>query len=277
MRLSYSKYRTYVECPRHYNWLEINKKPSVQQSMYHALYGITIQRFFENYVNKYVKRGIKLSKSQIRKFMWEDWTRILEDKYVVWDDPWCKEGSDEIFESAFEDAIANIEAMDFFEHTRSEVIYNINLKKSKDELNGRMDFIVSRPDGTVEILDGKGTKNPKKYVDVEQLYFYALLYLLRKRKLPDKLGFWYYRFQRIEYIEFDIDTILEFRKKVALVKKSIKTDKVWAPKVKITKACKFCEYTQDCDAYLMRKEANRLKRGKGAPITHTGEILSFGF
>jgi len=277
MRFSYSSYKRYLECPRKFNWVEKRKKPSVKQSKYFALYGISIQRFFEFYTNKYVANGIKLTDAQIREFLKVDWERLLDYEHVIWDDPWCKQSSEEIFETLCNDVFLNLKSFDFFEHARSEVIYNIQLKKSKDELHGRLDFIISNPDGTVEILDGKGSNKLDKYVDNEQLYFYALLYLLRHRKLPDKLGFWYYRYQKIIYIDFDLDTILEFKKKFALVKLSIKKDISWTPRVKITKACKFCDYTSDCDAFLMKKEANRLKRDKSVPMPQVGKIIPFGF
>jgi CRISPR/Cas system-associated exonuclease Cas4 (RecB family) len=196
---------------------------------------------------------------------------------VVWDDPWCKKGSEEMFEELYEDVLENLKIFNFFPYARSEVIYNIYLKKSRDELHGRMDFIIKNPDGTVEILDGKGTNKIDKTVDKEQLYFYALLYLFRNKRLPDKLGFWYYKYQRVQYIDFDLDTIIEFKKKLALVKKSIKTDTVWEPKVKITKGCKFCDYKVDCDAYNLTKEANRIKRGKGVSQPANGKMITFGF
>jgi len=277
MRLSYSKYKMYVECPRKYRWVSDRRPITVKSSKYFALYGIVIQRFFEFYVNKYVKNGIRLTNEQIRSFLRKDWERTLDYEYVIWDDPWCKESSEEIFESIYNDVLTNIENFDFFKYARSEVIYNITLKKTKDELHGRLDFIVEKPDGTVEILDGKGTTKIEKNVDKEQLYFYAMLYYLRHKKLPTKVGFWYYKFQRIVYIDMDMDTLISFKKKFALVKKSIKEDRTWEPKVKITKACKFCDYKSDCDAYNLKKEANRLKRNKGVPLPAVGKKVSFGF
>jgi len=277
MRLSYSAYKMYVDCPRRYHWVRLKKVPSVKSSKYFALYGITVQRFFEYYVNKYVKKGISLTDVQIRSILRQDWEKILDTEYVIWDDPWCKQSSEEIFESIYEDVLSNTKEFDFFKHARSEVIYNIFLKKSQDELHGRLDFVITYPDGTVEILDGKGSTKVEKHVDNEQLYFYALLYLLRNKKLPNKIGFWYYKFQKIQYLDFNMDTIVEFKKKFALVKKSIKEETQWLPKVKITKACKFCDFKADCDAFLLTKEANRIKRGHSVPNPAEGKMVSFGF
>lgn len=277
MKISYSSYKMYVDCPRKYHWSKSKKVPSVKSSKYFALYGIAIQRFFEYYVNKYSKNGVVLTEDQIRKFLRKDWEQILDREYVIWDDVWCTQSSEEIFESVYEDVLSNLKEFKFFKNARSEVIYNILLKSSQDELHGRVDFVINNEDNTVEILDGKGTTKIEKNVDNEQLYFYALLYLLRNKKLPDKIGFWYYKFQKIQYIEVTMDTILNFKKKFALVKKCIKEDTTWEPKVKITKACKFCDYQADCDAFLLKKEENRLKRDKGVPISASGEKVCFGF
>jgi CRISPR/Cas system-associated exonuclease Cas4 (RecB family) len=267
----------YVECPRKYRWYKDKKVPSVKGSKYFALYGIAIQRFFEFYVNKYVKKGIKLTDEQIKLFVRQDWEKILDKEYVVWDDLWCKQNSEEIFLSVYEDILSNLKVFDFFDKARAEVCYNILLKKSQDEINGRIDFIVKNEDGTVEILDGKGSTKLEKNVDTEQLYFYSLMYLLRNKKLPDKIGFWYYKFQKIIYVPIDLKTIIEFKNKFALVKKAIKEDTTWEPRVKITKGCNFCDYKADCDAFLRKKEENRIKLGRGMPVPAIGEKFIFGF
>jgi len=263
-----------MKCPRLYHWKQIGKPEAVKISQYFTLYGSVVQKFFQYYVNKYVKEGIVLSREQIHKFLKLDWDMMLEDRYVVWNDPWCKESSEDIFNEAYNDILLNIDKFDFFKYSRSEVSYSIILKKSQDILSGRMDFLVNYPD-RVEILDGKGTAKVETNVDFEQLYFYALLYYLRSRKLPDKLGFWFFKTQQINYIDFDMDTIVRFKDKLALVKNSIKNDKEWAPKVKLSKHCLWCPWKYECDAYLAKKETNR-KKGKGITAPMVGKIVEFG-
>lgn len=276
MNISYSKYRMFLDCPQKYYWTTINKPKSFKQSKYFAIYGIVIQKFFEYYVNVYLKNG-PLSDENIKKYLKLHWDNTIRKEYVVWDDPWCKQTSDDIFNEVYNDILLNIKAFDFFKYMKSEVVFNIKLAKSQDELNGRMDFIINRLDGTVEILDGKGTYKQED-VDYEQLYFYALMYYLKYKKLPDKIGFWFYKFQTVKYVDFSIDNLIKFRDKFSLIKKTIKETKEFNPpsKIKISKICEWCDYKFDCTSYTRKKEANRLKRGKGVPISNTGTIQEFG-
>ena len=99
-----------------------------------------------------------------------------------------------------------------------------------------------------------------KNVDVEQLFFYALVYMLKNRKLPDKIGFLYYRYQLIKYVDFDLKSILDFKDKLVIVKRSIREAKVFEPKVGLSKQCRWCDYRYSCDAYAAKKDANAEKR-----------------
>lgn len=260
MKISYSSFRRYIDCPRKYKWMQDRVDPPEEQSKYFALYGLLIEKFFEHLSNQHYKNNPNLTPKQVRTLMKQQWHFILDDNYVDWDEPWCKESSEDIFDSAVEDAIKCMAEMDFFKNTKSEVVFETVLKKSKDILTGRLDFVFITEDNKVEILDGKGTKKVETNVDIDQLYFYALLYLVRYKRLPDKLGFVYYRYQMTQYVDFDMDTIMAFKNKLAVVKRAIKNDTTWEPKVKISKQCKWCPYQLICDAFKAQKEENAAKR-----------------
>lgn len=277
MKLSYSKYRKYLDCPRLYHYNDIKKETAEEPNMYFALYGKLVESFFTKYTNYYTKKDIKLDKDEIRDILEDLWEYILRYNIVDWNVPWAKETPNQIFESAYLDILKNMKEFDFWKTSRSEVTINIFLKKSGDVLTSRLDFILNKKNEKIEILDGKGTAKVEN-VDKEQLYFYALLYLLKYNKLPDKLGFLFYRFQMIRYIDFDIDTIKGFKNKLALVKRSIKKDKEYKPNVKLSKHCKYCLYRFDCDAYKNQKEANYKKRKSKSSINlDTEGIVDFSF
>lgn len=264
MRISYSSYKNYIECPRKYKYMLDRRPTPEKESKYFALYGITVQKFFEDYCNFYLPQGKDFkSKDEIYKAVKQRWDYILSRpyNYVKWDDPWCRESSDQIFNSVYLDVLAIMEKIKIFESCKSEVKMGVKLKNSGDELFGRIDFIYKNPvDSTVEILDGKGTAKMDKNVDPEQLYFYALLYLLTYKKLPDKIGFIYWRYQVIHYLDINMDILMEFKNKFALVKKSIKKDKEYKPKVGLSKGCKYCPYKVECDAWMQKKEANMKRK-----------------
>jgi hypothetical protein len=278
MKLSYSEYKTYLECPKKYHLEVTNTEPPAEQSKYFAMYGLLVEMFFKLYVNTILKRKLVLSDDQIHKILRKLWDKIINENYVVWDDPWCRESSEHIFMSAHEDIIANINEFELWGYTKSEIAFDILLKKTQDTLSCRLDFIVNNPDGTIEILDGKGTYKIDKPMDMEQLYFYILIYLLHYKKLPDKAGFLFYRFKVICYIDFDLKTIIDFKDKLILVKNAIKKDTKFEAKVGISKHCKWCAYNLNCEELAIKKKEwadKRKKKKPEEPFDYNGEILSF--
>lgn len=276
MKVSYSSYRTYIDCPRLYKYRSEKKEPPAEQSKYFALYGLLIESFFKDYTNNYSKQGTNLKDQQIRAILDKNWNKILKYNYVDWNEPWVKKTPSQIFQETYDDVLSNLKTFDFWKRSRSEVTINIFLKKSSDTITSRLDFIWNQLNGNDCILDGKGTEKIETNVDNEQLYFYTLIYLLKYGKLPDKIGFLFYRYQIIRYLDFDLDTIMSFKNKLSLVKKAMKEDKIFKPNVKLSKHCRWCEYRFVCDAYSQKKEANAKKRKKVINIETEGSVIDFG-
>ncbi len=272
MRLSYSQYRTFIQCPRLYRHQVMNIPPPVKPSEYFSLYGRLIESFFRKYTNIYTKENIVLTDDKIAKILRDQWEYILAHSYVDWSEPWVRESSEDIYRSVLEDTLKNIKAFEFWKEARSEVSFEVLLKKSQDVLSCRMDFIWEKPNNEIEILDGKGTNKIDTNVDVEQLYYYALMYLLKAKRLPNKIGFLYYRYQLIKYVDFDMDAIMEFKDKLAIVKKTIKDTTEFVAKVGLSKQCKWCAYKYNCDAYNAKKAENASKK-KIIDVPYEGEIF----
>jgi hypothetical protein len=274
MKLSYSDYRTYIDCPRLYKLKADKVPPPEKESKYFALYGLLVERFFKKYTNEVAKTGRQLTDDNIKSVLKEIWAYVLETNYVNWNEPWVKNSSDQIFDMALADVIENMHKFTFWKDARSEVTFNVSLKKSGDLITCRMDFVHEPPGGPVEILDGKGKMKIDADIDLDQLYFYALVYLLNKGRLPDKIGFLYYRFKIIKYIDFDAATIMAFRDKLALVKTAIKHDKEFVAKVGLSKQCRWCPYKCGCDAYNEKKKQNAEKSGKKLDLSGGFQDLS---
>jgi CRISPR/Cas system-associated exonuclease Cas4 (RecB family) len=274
MKISFSSYDMYLKCPKEYHYKYSGIKPPEKENKYFALYGILIQKFFEEYTNTILPSKINVTDNLVRATLERQWKRVLFKNHVNWDEPYVRESSEEIFDQVYKDVLENIKAFDFFDQCKSEVTINIKLKKSGDVLDGRLDFIRKCPDGSIEILDGKSTAHLDR-VDVEQLYFYALLYFLSHKKLPKKLGFIFYRYKTIQYVDFNPELLLQFKNKLALTKAAIKKDTVFVPTLKLSKVCMWCPYKLSCQPYMDKKEANSNKRSK---ITNdfNGEVISFG-
>lgn len=279
MKLSYSEYKSYLDCPKKYKYQKDRVKPAVTPSKYFALYGITVQKFFELYSNLYSKNGKVLTEIEVKGYLRGIWNKVLQDNYVDWNEPWCKFSSVDLFEQAYSDVIENLKVFDdFFRHSESEKKIIINLKNSGDSLVSKVDFIHKDNQGKVTILDGKGTDEIGKNIDADQLYFYALVYLIHYKKMPDLLGILYWRMRQIVYYDFTYDTIIKFKNKLALVKNAIKADTKFEAKIGLSKQCKWCDFRYQCDEYTQKKEANKEKRGKKSALPdYNGELQTVGF
>lgn len=128
------------------------------------------------------------------------------------------------------------------------------------KLGGRVDFLIRRtkPHRDKIILDGKGSKkHTLKYLDWDQLRWYAMLHRERFGKLPDKVGYLLWRFTPVDsllWLEFDEATIDEFKAQVlatvvatdALLKKvegqpADEAIKTFKPRPS-QQNCRFCTY-----------------------------------
>jgi len=85
-----------------------------------------------------------------------------------------------------------------------------------DTWAGRSDFIIERapPHNDLIIVDGKGSKHRDRYVDPQQLQWYALLYWMKFHKIPDKLAFLFWRYEPHEAMDW-IETSEEELKELA--------------------------------------------------------------
>lgn len=136
-------------------------------------------------------------------------------------------------------------------------------------LAGRADFIIHRisPQDDEVIVDGKGSQHRDKYVDPQQLQWYAMLYWLNSAKagdpkVPDKLAFLFWRSNPEESMDW-IDTSEEEAKqlyeeavdKIRWVEESQKkvpsgstpegARGVFKPKA-TEQNCRFCPYASVC-------------------------------
>jgi len=86
-------------------------------------------------------------------------------------------------------------------------------------IGGRADFVMRRvqPHNDEVIIDGKGSKWREAFVDHRQLKWYAMLFRHHHGRLPDRLGFLYWRFdppESLDWVEFTSKEIDEFQARV---------------------------------------------------------------
>jgi CRISPR/Cas system-associated exonuclease Cas4 (RecB family) len=102
------------------------------------------------------------------------------------------------------------------------------------------------------IFDGKGTDTIGKNISNDQLLFYALLYYFHHKTLPSEIGFFYYRFNSMVKIPFDLNVLNEFRARLSLDIKSMLNDENHKATPNY-KACRYCNYRNGCVDHIMYK------------------------
>ena len=274
MNISYSAWKLYAECPKHY-FLKHRKQapPVIPLDDYHRMYGFLTERFFQMFCNHWRHQTPYMSPEMIRKKMKVLWDDLLRSTTVDWSSSRVTQTQNEIFDVAVMDvcAIMDSPSQNHFLNTKSEVEILVKTKGGT-EIGGRLDFIHYEPldDNLVHIFDGKGTTKVGR-VDTNQLYFYALLYFFHYKRLPAGLGFFYYRFNLYKPLPIDLVRLNEFRAKVSLDVKAISTGSDFSA-TPGWKPCHFCEYQPTCQEYM----AFRASRKKPSAIDLPDGVTEFG-
>jgi len=158
---------------------------------------------------------------------------------------------------------------------------------------GIADLVYRDSEGKLHILDGKNASTPMKYEDPDQLRWYALAFRLEYGFLPDKLGFFYFRYPKsmppkvnpdpskewtgLVEVEFDEQDI------VRLGEEAIETGRfidrgVFEPNP-IPKKCSMCDYENVCEARQEQRKLNASKRKpkkKSEKLYDGSETFSLG-
>jgi len=105
------------------------------------------------------------------------------------------------------------------------VLYGNDKYGMSIKLGGRADFIHSPDMRDVSIVDGKASKHREKYVDAEQLIWYAVQHYIKYRVAPTKIGFLFWSFpdDPIKWVAYDsqamrasVDQTFDVAKKIQL-------------------------------------------------------------
>lgn len=257
--LSYSGRKTYKTCPRQYELRYVLKEKVVRDAR-SSMFGSAIGKVLEWF---YSKR------------LWADPDPVGAALGRV-DDAIDAVFVEEKFDRATDPAFVNLlrqEVRTFLpssiETIRSQGFLTVNSRAEEDltvvygnqkygmtlKLGGRADFIHSKDRLDVWIIDGKGSQHREKYVDADQLVWYAVQHYIKYHVAPTRLGFAFWRFPAdpVKWIAYDegsmralIDDTFDVAKKISL--------KVF--QATPTGECHRCDYRERCDdgkRYIARR------------------------
>jgi len=255
--------------------------------------GIVIQAVWEDFYNKELwrlpeMRGAYL-KSQLVKMTKGHLLDVLPRFYVDYD----KMSFEEIEETCVSGVLGYIATMRHHKflsptYAKSEVDLSTGQIANWLPIGGRVDFIISRQDTGITILDGKNSATKMKYTDPDQLRWYALCFSLCHHKLPDRLGFVWFRYpydeesgeEGVDWVDFNRRDLIDLAARAKKVRRAQEKEQ-FDPKP-VAKNCRFCDFESVCDARIEQRAANsaKRKRKKSLPVVDDNAldgIVEFGF
>lgn len=265
--LSYSGYATYKKCPKKYRLTRIDKEePPEPESKHNAVVGSVVQRVFEDFYNEELWRaGPETSKmllERVDKYFYD----FVDHEHIDWESPSCRKGPLQLLERCKElilPILGGIKREGLLgPYARSEVKLRAHLTKSYF-LFGQIDFLIRDKKDRILLVDGKASEHREKWVDPDQLTFYALAFKLVHDVLPHRLGFYYFSFAHLADEAFDWYTPNEEMMKEMELDLLDVFGKIQSRKFPANpKAahCKYCPYERTCAERQKQIAASREKR-----------------
>jgi hypothetical protein len=225
MRLSYSAYKVYLQCPLEYWHSHVDyTTPAAPDNRINSLYGSAIGEVFEAfYTDKLWLKGSE-TRAALHALVEPTVDRIMAQEVKKggiydWDDHRANYHSRAgVIQDIHGDIDPGVETIKLHRFlgpiADAEVVLDTEVRGHI--IRGRADFIIKRtaPYHDLVIVDGKGSKHRGRYVDGMQLRWYAMLYKLRYRQPPDTLAFLFWRFppaKAVDWVPFDhhgLDSLL---------------------------------------------------------------------
>ena len=298
--LYYSPFDKFENCPQNFLWsrgwgtIDLGAGPGKRKpvpekkSEHHALMGTAVQSVVEKFYNDQLWR--LLSPTQLRDRLMEladqSFKLELARSYIDWRKAPPREEMEKLIKDAIRGYMRTLKHHHFLgTYARAEVDL-VGYVNKYTPVGGRADLIIRREDTGVSILDGKNSKRYKDghggsmtYTNPDQLRWYALCYYLAYKKMPDRLGFVYYRYpygnpmcdvdgfpvldemgtqkieDGVEWVPFTMDDIKGLGQRAVDATQSMFKEHFEATPT--PKTCKFCDYESVCPERQAQIASNR--------------------
>ena len=246
--LSYSGRKCYLTCPKKYQYNYVKHTP-VDSDPRSSFFGSMIGKVFEWFYEK----KLWAAPDQVATTLDHIEPAITE---VLKEEDWDEFSDPNLIHEIrqeLRDLIPKV--IDVIRERGLVTLYScaerkLDITKSKNGLSvilgGRADFIHGSDLRDIWIIDGKGSKYREKYVDSDQLVWYATLYYLRYRIAPTRIGFLFYRFPEdpIVWVNLDENAMRSLINKTFEIAEKIKAGVFPATP---SGECKLCDYKDICE------------------------------
>lgn len=277
--LYWSSIEMYEACPQKFLWtrgwktidlgsgLGKGKTPPVKDSRHHACMGTAVGKAVELFYNNQMYREPSGLAERLAGIAERELKLELESSFVDWRLAPTKDEMIRLVRTSASDFLKTVKFDRLLgSYARSEV--NLVGAVGDTPIGGRADIIIQRDDTGISILDGKNSQTKGKYTDPDQLRWYALCHQLVHGRVPDRLGFVYFRYPAnpeagtsgvdwIPFTEADVQGLVVRAQEVHTAMLAEKFDPTPSPK-----ACKFCVFETVCTARQEQK-ASRSRKTRG--------------
>jgi len=309
--LYWSSIDRYEKCPKMFllyrGWgtLDQGRGPGkgapipVKRSEHHKLMGIVIQAVVEDLYNDELWKHPQGLQKRLREMtdkafdLWvprvffDNWSPPMEELLEV-----CHNGVQNFLKTMKHNRLLG-------PYAKAEVDLVAYVNKWTP-IGGRVDTIIRREDTGITIIDGKNSQSKGKYTDPDQLRWYALCFYLAYNKMPDNLGFVYYRYpygtpllddqknpqqdedgnpkidEGVTWVPFTRDDLKGLGERAVKALKGM--DKERFDATPVPSVCRWCDYETICPE---RQASKRRRRKKPSEVTDLVDgsdgAVTFGF
>lgn len=267
----------YETCPQKFLWysgwdgIDLGRGPGKpkqrpdDKSKHHALMGIVIQGVLEDFYNDFLWKEGGNVEDRLIQMTRDRFAATYPTMYIDWHFSPSWEELLETCESGVIGYLRTMKAHKFLgPYAKSEVKVSGMLGDIK--IAGKVDFLIRREDTGVTILDGKNSATKMKYVNPDQLRYYALAYSLEYGSLPDRLAFVWFRYPHdeeegetgVEWVDFTRRDLRSLADRAVVAKRGMIREEF--PARTVAKHCRLCDFEEVCPERQAAKETNRSRR-----------------
>ncbi|KKL72964.1 hypothetical protein LCGC14_2079660 [marine sediment metagenome] len=258
--LSYSGRKTYLVCPKDY-WYRYEVRDKTRLDRQKSFFGQAIGTVFEWFYGKRVWAMDNVTASTVAMIE-PALTMILQKEgFDPASDPYVIGAIKEDLHTFVPKGVETIRANKLLtDNSRAEVDLTVVYTDQKTgltvKMGGRADFVHGCRDPS--ILDGKGSAHREKYVDSQQVIWYALLHYLRFHVAPSRIGFVYWRFpdDPLQWVSYDSQSLRDCVDQTFKVVQKI-LNKSFGPTP--SPECNGCHYRQKCEEGIKYLEARKVE------------------
>lgn len=262
--LSYSGRKSYMTCPKQYEFRYV-KKEKVARDARSSMFGSAIGKVFEWFYERKLWSHPDPTVACLN-LVQDAMDAVFQNEEF---DPLTDPGFVTLLRSDLYQfiprGIESIRSNGFLTvNSRAEedltVLYRSDKHDITMKLGGRADFIHGKDKLDIWIVDGKGSQHREKYVDSDQLIWYAVQFYLRYHVAPTRLGFLFWKFPAdpVKWIDYGsedmrnlVDTTCDIGNKIRL--------KVFDAKA--SGECHRCDYRERCEDGRKYVAARRVETG----------------